>query len=284
MVERGSSSSGTPGAPTVVSIRTQRSLMSFARATSIGLGLLLFGTIASAQATPFLFTVMPPSGQSKTPAYGYYELGYGERTFEPVAGDRIEHAVGVRATLGSSLMLLARTGVAPFDGETRISPRGEVLYSRPVGQTVRVAAGVGYAREYSRTDVMLARFGIGRTTTRSMMHGNLMLEKPMSGERDAVDLITTVGAGRRLGSSVTISVEAVGQDLEGFWEPDEKDGGAHLMAGPTIAVAPPSARWQLTVGGGPIMRATRSGFTSAADRPLPARNGYVLRSAVGFSW
>ena len=81
-----------------------------------------------------------------------------------------------------------------------------------------------------------------------------------------------------------MSVEAVGQDLEGFWDPEEKDGGARVMAGPSIAIAPPSARWQLTLGGGPIIRATNSGFASGADRPLPTRNGYVLRSAVGFSW
>jgi hypothetical protein len=131
---------------------------------------------------------------------------------------------------------------------------------------------------------MLARFGVGRATSRSIVHGNLMLEKPMSGERDAMDLITTFAAGRRLGSAVTMSVEAVGQDLEGFWDPAEKDGGARLMVGPSLAIAPPTARWQLTLGGGPIIRATRSGFASAADRPLPVRNGYVVRSGVGFSW
>ena len=258
--------------------------MDLTRASTVALSLSLLATAAGAQATPFLFTVMPQPGQQKSAAYGYYELGYGERAFEPVAGDRIEQAVGVRATFGSSLMLLARTGVSTFDGDTRVSPRGELLYSRPLGQTVRVAAGVGYAREYSRTDVMLARFGVGRATSRSMMHGNLMLEKPMSGDRDAIDLITTAGAGRRLGSAVTVSVEAVGQDLEGFWDPEEKDGGARLMAGPSIAIAPPTARWQLTVGGGPIIRATRSDFASGADRPLPTRNGYVVRSAVGFTW
>jgi hypothetical protein len=257
--------------------------MSLIRSSSLAAGLSLIATFAGAQATPFLFTVMPTAA-SKTAAYGYYELGYGERTFEPVAGDRVEQAVGVRATIGSSLMVLARTGVSTFGGDTRVSPRGEVLYSRPVGRTLRVAAGVGYAREYSRTDVMLARFGVGRATSRSMMHGNLMLEKPMSGDRDAVDLITTVGAGRKLGSAVTMSIEAVGQDLEGFWDPEEKDGGARLMAGPSIAIAPPAARWQLTLGGGPIIRATRSSFDSGADRPLPTRNGYVLRSAVGFNW
>ena len=260
-------------------------MMEFARASAIGVSLIMCTRALGAQATPFLFGVTPSAGASKSvAAFGYYELGYGERTFEPVAGDRLEQALGVRATIGSSVMLLARTGVTTLGGDTRVSPRGEVLYTRSIGSSVHVTGGVGYAREYSRTDVMLGRFGIGRMTSRSLINGNLMLEKPMSGERDAVDLISTVGAGRRLGSSVTLSVEAVGQDLEGFWDPEEKDGGARLMAGPTIAIAPPTARWQLTVGGGPILHATRSGFASAADRPLPARNGYVLRSAVGFNW
>jgi hypothetical protein len=258
--------------------------MSVRDVSSVGLVLSLFATVAGAQATPFLFTVMPLTGVAKTGAYSYYELGYGERTFEPVAGDRIEQAVGLRAVFGSSLMVVARTGLSTFGGDMRVSPRGEVLLSRPIGKSVRWAAGVGYAREYSRTDVMVARFGVGRATSRSLVHGNLLLEKPMSGERDAVDLITSAAAGRRLGSAITMSVEAVAQDLEGFWDPEERDGGARLMVGPSIAVAPPGTRWQLTVGGGPIVRATRTDFVSGADRPLPTRNGYVVRSAVGFNW
>lgn len=258
--------------------------MHLAKGTSVALALSLFSAAAGAQATPFIFTATPFSGGTKAAAYGYYELGYGERTFEPVAGDRIEQAVGFRASLGSSLMVLARTGISSVGGDTRVSPRAEVLLSRPVAKTVRIAAGVGYAHEYSRTDVMLARVGIGRMTTRSVVHGNLMFEKPMSGERDGVDLISTIGAGRRVGSALTMSVEAVGQDLEGFWDPTEKDGGARLMVGPSLNVAPPAARWQLSLGGGPIIRATRSDFASVADRPLPARNGYVLRSALGFRW
>lgn len=258
--------------------------MGILRMSPLALAASLLATTAGAQATPFLFTVMPSEASATRSAYGYYELGYGERTFEPVAGERVEQAVGVRATFGPSLTLLARTGIATGAGDTRVSPRAELLASRSVGGTVRVAAGLGYAREYSRTDVMLARVAVGRATSRSMMHGNLMIEKPFSGDRDAVDLITTVGAGRRVGSALTVSIEAVGQDLEGFWDPNEKDGGARLMVGPSLAIAPPAARWQLTVGGGPIVRATRSDFASGADRPLPARNGYVLRAAVGFGW
>ena len=67
-------------------------------------------------------------------------------------------------------------------------------------------------------------------------------------------------------------------------DPAEKDGRARLMIGPSLSVAPPAARWQLTVGGGPIIRASRSQFTSDASRPLPVGNGYVLRTAVGVKW
>lgn len=244
----------------------------------------LVGTAAGAQSTPFLFSEIPSGGSARRSVFGYYEAGYGERTFEPVAGDRLEQAIGLRAALNRSLTLLARTGVAIGASDTRVSPRGELLFSRTAGRSLRWAAGVGYGREYSRTDVMLARVGLGRVTSRSMVSGNLLFEKPMSGDRDAVDLITTIGAGRRVGSAVTLSVEAVGQDLEGFWDPEEKEGGARLLFGPTIAIAPPAAKWQLSVGGGPIVRATHSDFASGADRPLPLRNGYVVRTAVGFTW
>jgi hypothetical protein len=260
--------------------------MACIRTSSLVLAATLAAASAGAQATPFLFTVMPTGSATgaRSSGFGYYEVGYGERTFEPVAGDRMEHALGVRMSIGKSLTLLARTGISSFDDATRVSPRGEMLYSRPMSRTYSIAAGVGYAREYSRTDVMLARVGVGRSTSRSMMHGNVLFEKPMSGDRDAVDLISTVGAGRRFGTAVTMSVEAVGQDLEGFWDPEEKDGGARLMVGPSLSVAPPTARWQLMLGGGPIVRATSSAFVSGADRPLPTRNGYVIRSAVGFTW
>jgi hypothetical protein len=258
--------------------------MPLAKLPTIAIGVLLSASVAAAQATPFLFSTTPAGTTGRTSAYGYYEVGYGERTFEPVAGARIEQAAGLRAALGSSVMVLARAGVSDVGGNARVSPRAEVLLTRPVGGSFRLAGGVGYAREYSRTNVMLARLGVGRMTSRSAVSGDVVIEKPTAGARDGVDLISSVAAGRRFGSALTMSVEAVGQDLEGFWDPAEKDGGARLMVGPSVAIAPPAARWQLSVGGGPVIRATSTTFASTADRPLPKRNGYVLRSAVGFRW
>jgi len=94
--------------------------MDFVRTSSIGASLVIFTNALVAQATPLLFSVTPSGGQHKPAAYGYYELGYGERTFEPIAGDRLEQAFGVRAAIGSSIMLLARTGVSTFGGDTRV--------------------------------------------------------------------------------------------------------------------------------------------------------------------
>jgi hypothetical protein len=83
------------------------------RTASTVLALSASAAAAGAQATPFLFAATPSAGTGKGAAFGYYELGYGERTFEPVAGDRIEQAVGVRAMFGSSISILAQS-VARF--------------------------------------------------------------------------------------------------------------------------------------------------------------------------
>ena len=58
---------------------------------------------------------------------------------------------------------------------------------------VDVSAGVGMRHEYSGTDVLLSRFVIGRQFTSWQSYSNLLLEKPLSGNRDEVDLITTAG-------------------------------------------------------------------------------------------
>jgi hypothetical protein len=49
--------------------------------------------------------------------------------------------------------------------------------------------------------------------------------------------------------------------------------------------APGGARWQLLVGGGPVLRMTSSAvMTPGAPRELTGRSGYVLRTALGYRW
>jgi hypothetical protein len=100
--------------------------------------------------------------------------------------------------------------------------------------------------EAEGVNVLLARVIAGRNTDASRLFGNLVFQKPMSSERDAVDLVTSVGWARKLTHGVSLGVEAVGEDLEGFWDPQEAEGGARLLADPSLHISPSKGRWQLT--------------------------------------
>ena len=78
--------------------------------------------------------------------------------------------------------------------------------------------------------------------------------------------------------------EAVGQDLEGYWDPVEAEGGTTLFIGPTMTFAIPVTSWTLSLGAGPIFRATHSIQTSFAQRDIPSstKNGFVIHAVINF--
>jgi len=126
----------------------------------------------------------------------------------------------------------------------------------------------------------------GRTTESSWLHGNLLFEKPMASGRDAVDLITSVGWARRVSRGVSLGVETIGEDLEGFWDADEAEGGARLLAGPSLHIAPAEHRWQLTATGGPMFHPSATGRASGAFRDLPpdtGGTGYAFKASLSIS-
>jgi hypothetical protein len=132
---------------------------------------------------------------------------------------------------------------------------------------------------------MLARIVAGHEGTATRLHGNLLFQKPLSAARDTVDVISSVGWAARLTPTWAIGVEAIGEDLEGFWDPLEAEGGARLLVGPSVHVAPPQKRWQLSVAGGPTFHPTSSGRVSDALRDLPAitaGHGYAVRTMFAY--
>jgi hypothetical protein len=154
------------------------------------------------------------------------------------------------------------------------------------------AVGLGVGRERSRQMVALGRVVGGYRSDRWEAIGNLRLERVVGrddtpGGRDGIDVITTVGAAHAVGSVVRLGIEAVAEDIEGFFEKDEAEGGAKLMVGPTVVLAPTGARWNLLLGGGVVTRltsSTRSPVSDGALRDLQTRNGYVLRTSVAYRW
>jgi len=259
--------------------------------------LIVFGLVtapAAAQSSranddhPFLFSVSTP--RTDTPhASVRVESGFGERPFDLTEGDQPEQRLGVQATLGHRLTFLGRVGVVSGQSSTRTSQQGEVLYNvlQSPERQASLAAGLGIRHEPQGINVLLGRVAAGRTFSAWRVDGNALFEKPMSTVRDTMDLITTVGVARRVTRVMHVGVEMIGEDLEGFWDPNEAEGGARLLVGPSIRFAPPSAKWQVGAAGGPMIHATRSALASDATRSLPTgggRDGYALRASLSYAF
>ncbi|KAA3659561.1 MAG: hypothetical protein DWQ10_08600 [Calditrichaeota bacterium] len=244
-----------------------------------------FHTNASAQERPFLFTFSTPEAESK-PMVLHYDAAYGRRAFEPLGIDNTEQALGVYAGFGKAYTVIGKLGFAFNNSTIRSSQHVEVLrqFTKSKDNLVDFSFGPGFRHEYSGTDVLLARALVGRRFTKWQIYSNCVLEKPLSDKRDEVDLFFTFGSLRRVSSAIQLGFEAVGQDLEGFWDEEEAEGGARLFIGPTVVVDFPANPWALTLGAGPIIRATRSVQTSLAPRALETtENGFIIHAALNFS-
>lgn len=115
----------------------------------------------------------------------------------------------------------------------------------------------------------------------------MRFEKAFDKTRDKLDFISSLGYQHRLGDQLYLGVEALGQDLEGFWEKDEAEGGAKLMLGPSVNFTPNYSKLSFTLAGGPVFYATRSSvLPSEAIRELGSgavRNGYTMRAMINFN-
>lgn len=239
--------------------------------------------LASAQGRAMLFsinTVDAPRGSY----VATFEGALSDQGFEPASAGRYEQTLSAQAGLPGRFVLAARAGFAQGQPNSRGAGALELLREvGPSGRATSMFVGVGGGLDFSHTQLATVRLGLAHKSLENRLQGNVLFEKPLSSDRDAVDVVGTVGWLRRVSSVAELGVEAVGQDLEGFWDANEAEGGARLLVGPTLAVAPVGAGWRFIVGGGVVVRATSSGRVSGAERPLSTTaNGYVLRAGFGF--
>jgi hypothetical protein len=247
-------------------------------------GVVFIGVPAAAQ-SPFLFATQPTAlGVRMVTAA---DAGYNVRAFEPVAGERLEPRAAVAATLSPLFSLQGQLGAASMlDRRTRVSEQMELMMTPVRSGAIALGSSFGVRHEYSGATAALARVVGARTTGRSALAADVLIEHPFVSGRDAVDVITTVGATHALTQRIWLGVEAVGSDLEGFWNSEEAEGGATLLVGPTLAVAV-SDHWRLVVGGGPVLRATtdHAMLEGNPSLALPSgRAGYVIRTSVRRAW
>jgi hypothetical protein len=236
---------------------------------------------AAAQDRPFLFSVSTAHEPAAPALRVDYDLGVGEHEFQGSSANQPEQRLGVYASW-RRLTMIGHVGMVSTGSAYQSSQSGEVLVSliAPMATGVSLAAGGGILHEAGGTDVLLTRLVGGREAATWRLHGNVVLQKPLATGRDAMDVITTAGWARRVTPAFAIGVEGLAEDLEGFWDRQEAEGGARILIGPSIHVAPKGRRWQLTATGGPIFHPSRADLSSDAVRDLPpttSRLGYAVR-------
>ncbi len=187
-----------------------------------------------------MFSLVTAREASKPAVAFAYDVGVGDTAFRGTQSNGPEKRIGIQASLGR-WTFVGRVGVASSDVTYQTSQQGEVLYSvfTQASSGVAVAVGGGMLREPGGTTVALARVVAGREFGAWRLHGNALFQKATATGRDPLDLVTTVGWARRLGASVSLGVEGIAEDVEGSWNPAEAEGGARLLIGPSLHVAPP---------------------------------------------
>ncbi len=232
---------------------------------------------------PYLY-VVSPSWLEDGDVYFSYDAAFGLRSVRPFGEDGVEQRVGVIYGLSDRVSLVATAGAWVEAGSAVHlgSLQAEVMADLVRGRSPLsgVSVGAGFLREYLGVNVLLARVAAGSSWRRWLIHGNALLEKPFAKNRDPVDLITSAGCSYALTDRFRVGIEAIGEDLEGFFEPEEAEGGAKLLVGPSI-------QWKfsdvshLRIGGGPIFYMTQSPARSNAPRLLPSSSsGFALRASL----
>lgn len=248
---------------------------------------LLFAVASStgAQGQPFLLVRTPFAGTVERSALSYI-VGYSERSFAAIDGDGLRQAAFARWHVGSRFAVHAGARMELTGSSHALTSEAEVEWNALGGPAVRtpLALGFGVRREAGPTAVVTGRVSASGAFTRSLFGASVLLERPLDSERDPIDVITSAGYSYQFSDNVRAGVEVVGQDLEGFWDPNEAEGGAALFAGPSLLLSPTTGRWSFAVGAGPALHVTRSSRMSGAPRDVPnaQRSGYVVRTSFRF--
>ncbi len=234
---------------------------------------------------PFVYSLLPVAAPGKSRVTLFGDVAYGEQMFAALGPEHLEQRVGAELALGSRVMVVAQSGWLPSSdaGPSRLSGQVEA-FRRLTGTRSRVqlTVGLGAGRDYQATTSALGRLVAWATWGQNTVVTNVRLERAFGNpRRDGLDVNTTIGFAHAVTSRFRLGVEAVAEDLEGFVESDEAEGGAKLMLGPSLAFGSAKGGLGLSLTGGPVFRLSRSsvsGSASGATRALG--NGFVLRSSI----
>ena len=235
---------------------------------------------------PFLFSVAALTPEDLKWSLDY-SGSYGEKELGSFGYDGINQQLAVKGYMGSQFTLYAHVALVMKGDNTASTQQVEFIRNFIGGkknQGLSLGVGLGIRRDYSNVYSMLSRVTVSYEASRWKAGGNLLLEKAFAKDRDEIDVITSLGVHYRLSGSLYGGVEAVGEDLEGFWDDEEAEGGAKLLVGPSLNMTPKKSRLSFSLSGGPVFYGTQNQRTNPeAIRELPSQSGLMVRARVLFN-
>ena len=215
-----------------------------------------------AQAPPLVFTVTTPE---RAPSHTTLQTfaAVEERGLALWGGSATDFGVGVAISAPRwTIRSIASMTALPVDGHVRPTFQ-QVELVRPVlsGGAFTVAGGGGIRQDWDGSRVFIGRVLAGSDVGRGRLQGSLVMERAVSSpvRHDAADIVTSVGWSRRVGRRISVGAEGIGQDLEGFWDPAEADGGARLLVGPSVTAESAARTWAASVIAGPVVHTVPGG-------------------------
>ena len=217
-----------------------------------------------------------------------YSTSYGERVTGPFGFDGVGQQVGIKGYLGKKFTLYAHAAFGlTRDDNVSSAQQAEIIHDFIGGtksQGLRLGVGIGAGRDFTNIGSVLSRITVSYDAPRWKAGGNILVGKAFSANRDKVDIISSIGFHHLLIGRLYGGFETVGEDLEGFWDSEEVEGGAKLLIGPSLNMTTNNSRLSFSVSGGPVFYATRSQMTNpTAIRELPPQSGLSLRARVVFN-
>ena len=242
---------------------------------------LLFAVQSFAQYGDFMYLVTP--GQvEKNQWRTKYESAYALRAVQPFGEDGLEQRLGGVYGFSDNLNLSAvATTIFEKDDDNAISSaQVELMYDfynlKKYGLSFSV--GGAWIREFQAVQTAQTRLAASWVRGKWGTAANFVLQKPFADDRDAVDILFSMGTNMQLSKRFHLGVEFVSEDIEGFFEEEEAEGGAKLLLSPNIKMLTESM--QIRLGAGPIFYLTESDQSSMAPRVLPTvpdKNGWMVR-------
>lgn len=235
---------------------------------------------------PFLFSV-----SSLTPEHTNWSLdysgSYGERVSGQFGYDGVNQQLAIKGYLGKKFTLYAYNAFGISATDNVVSAQQAEIIRNFFGGTknngLRLGGGLGFRRDYSDVKSLLGRITFSYNASKWKTTGNLLFEKALAANRDELDFITSVGVHYCLAANFYGGIEAIGEDLEGFWDDEEAEGGAKLLVGPSLNLTPQKSKLSFSLAGGPVFYATRNQvYNPDAIRELPSQAGLMVRARVIF--